>query len=840
MHNNLEPIWDAVDREQYAQALTLIQKSQRRQPSNSNLQNLQAFCLAKENRIPECLDVCERIRKRNTGSYATYQTVHDVLKDCRDAKACAYLVNTMEMGYKEVKSEAMGRLWFMDSVQVSAFMSQRKAAVELQKGFLSRDYFFFMVMSNFTIWLHSKDEKERVLLSMIILRFMTKAAENLDGDASNPGASIKTTEELLMYIGILLKFGRIKEALDVLNGHHGQKHAGSQELRAIKLDVLKMQEAGKSELSTFCRDSIEHGLDDWTFFKSYIETSAEGASDFLKNWAAKHPTRNALLATVFEASKAQSSAVLEEPSIAYIRQFPAKHATYEDLAPYVISLDVAAYASFLRQISSLQLGLSETDQVIFDTNCTKFENLRLFKAGSDKQQLNNFVMECLRKQFDSVKVETDLYETDNQFGDDLLLMACHAILKLNGDYARQLVVILLEYGLSRSKHNFQIKNLLLMTLRELGAWSYASEVYQSLQIKQTQKDTLSFMLYEHATYEYASTAHITGLRTSQTIYAANRQETPEMLCKAYEHGSYSRVEEFLDFQCRLEHSIWWKQSTASIMKLQILLDKFDWSVPIRMDFSHDLYDNKSRNVMMNIFTSPVHMAQKKSRIAEEADTIRLKGTIVCLQVVQAIIRNDVSFITLPTCSATSTSSEAVADVVYRFTLYLFSLSPASKTLPDHASSFSMLPTSPIAELEDTLHDLQVHIDSGTTGKHTLHRIGTLVDCLKTYSLVSRQVHVRNHATWRNAREGLAASMSTLLTGTRALIASYVKTTAVPVPYSDILAAQPGIDELIGAVGGDGNLSALGEAAALRVLQRVRTSQCESLTCLLSVLRSITL
>lgn len=571
----LEPIWDAIDYEQYSQALTLITKAQKRQPRNKNLLNLQAFCLVRDNRVTEGLAICETIRRQAPDSDATYIAIRDVLKDVPDSEACKYMLEIAETGYRATKSEVLAKLWFSESVRSNALTSQRKAAVELQKGYLSRDYFYYVLMSMSLIWTNSTDEKEKSLLGMLMYRMMTKAAENTDPQSTGP--RIQTMEEFLLYISILLKLENREEALNAMNGPHGLKYASNQECRLIKVDLLYRLDR-KSESALYAKELIESDVDDWAFFKAYADSDSS-ALDFLCDWASKHRTRNALLAVVY-ASDLYASSDLYDQAIAYYTAFPAKLATFEDLLPYFSKLDPQRQNALLTKVETL--NLSETDLIIHKTNFYKFKAL----------QGSTVIDDCLREYQASISLGSTLLQTDNQYGDDLLLLACR---QLTASQDLNRAVTLLESGLQHSPHNFRFKLLLLNLYRRLGAWTLAHATYTNLNIKETQNDTLGYTLLQNSVFEYCCTKQIAALEKTVTIHKSSTRETPAMICKAYEHGTYSKVEEFMEFRDRLANSLWKSEVAVSVIRLRILMDTFEWTQVIDVE-TDGLFNNKDRRV----------------------------------------------------------------------------------------------------------------------------------------------------------------------------------------------------------------------------------------------------
>lgn len=136
------------------------------------------------------------------------------------------------------------------------------------------------------------------------------------------------------------------------------------------------------------------------------------------------------------------------------------------------------------------------------------------------------------------------------------------VIGILGDASRLIRAInALEAVLETSPSNFQVKLLLIRLWTNLGGWSRAWELFSTLGIKHTLKDTLryvpvaiprrifvvdigyrsSYILLDVADLIVSPDQVDKLLSAIQIIYVSNESETPQMLVKAYENGSYTKV-----------------------------------------------------------------------------------------------------------------------------------------------------------------------------------------------------------------------------------------------------------------------------------------------------------
>jgi N-terminal acetyltransferase B complex non-catalytic subunit len=134
----------------------------------------------------------------------------------------------------------------------------------------------------------------------------------------------------------------------------------------------------------------------------------------------------------------------------------------------------------------------------------------------------------------------------------------------NTDFLLQ-VAVCLESGLLKSKDSVQFKLLLIRTYLLLGtppsphlttgAARLAAQIWSSLNIKQIQHDTLSYIFLTRISSitRVHNLDHMLPL--AQSIYLSAKEEVPPQVVQAFERGAYHNVPEFWELGDRLERSV---------------------------------------------------------------------------------------------------------------------------------------------------------------------------------------------------------------------------------------------------------------------------------------------
>jgi N-terminal acetyltransferase B complex non-catalytic subunit len=186
------------------------------------------------------------------------------------------------------------------------------------------------------------------------------------------------------------------------------------------------------------------------------------------------------------------------------------------------------------------------------------------------------------------------------------------------------ILHLLNYLLRNSPSNFHAKLLCLQIYQMLGCTLGAHKIYQSLDIKHVQLDSLGYLHCAHlpttGIYSMVKPIHDQTLK----FFTASYKDSLEYLAMCYKYGSFSKLQEFMDFRERLSNSLHYSTTSVEALIQEII----SFNGPFHQYFSHiqnmriepsedrikyeELMDNRDLDVMIRWdptfkFTSADHM-----------------------------------------------------------------------------------------------------------------------------------------------------------------------------------------------------------------------------------------
>jgi len=321
-----------------------------------------------------------------------------------------------------------------------------------------------------------------------------------------------------------------------------------------------------------------------------------------------------------------------------------KYSFYEDLRPYLAYLSNSDAQSL---IQSLEKFAKSTDPL---TPTNVFEHLNAIKLQATlKAQLDSQDLpdeDWLLKEYHRLlPMGAELKETERQYPDDLLLLACQSRLSA-GKTADDLLQIAawLEEGLVHSKHNYQFKLLLARVYLCLGCGTRALKLIESLNFRTVQFDSIGYFLTEPMDSLAMPDDSLQYFARLSSIYFSNLHETPEMISMAYENGSLSKVPEFVEFYQRLQDSLSRSLLLVARRRVDIWKGLSDgeggqiWN-PNDDALLQDAHlatarDNRDFVVMGNLLAGAADSMEERSRVWPR----RNDGWIKTMHLVQSVVR----------------------------------------------------------------------------------------------------------------------------------------------------------------------------------------------------------
>ncbi|BFZ57245.1 mitochondrial distribution and morphology [Savitreella phatthalungensis] len=616
----INAVYTALDQGRFTQALSQCERALKRTPGNKQLIYLKLVCLVNIGDVDAALKTAQEhidAEQAKGPSIDTLTATADLLKHLSDDRVDTFLIEALSNAFERSKrDEKIGRLWFMSCARAGRPVEQRKAAVELQKTFVSRDYFFWTVVSLYLLYtrrIGGSNQTDK-LLPMLLHRMVVKAATSTDEPRIN------TSEELYLAAEILQALEKHEDLLQLLTGETAKRIALAPDVALLHAEVLA--NLGRTEeVATFCVERITAGQDDWLLYTRLIEASGKDAYRTISNLDVSKKSRNHLLALVRASDGPENILVALDLYWNGLRQSAV---VFEDISPYLNTLPRERLKELFFSMDAVNLASAQ--DVIAACNV-----LRLRFAF---QLSENLQKRCLEVFSTGLKHGTELKTTDNQPGNDALLLLAESLTTTSSSQDDLLkAVVILEHGARFSVHDFQIRLRLVALYRRLGAWNLAAAHLKSLSLKQMQHDTLAHHLLDGAELEYLSPAQLNILVEGQRIFSSNAEETPDMLALAYTRRTYSKIPEFVDFRERLSLSLWRRRSQLAICRLAVILDK----IGIEDSSAYDnipevLIDNRATNVLKTAIVHDVpgieSTAARKAKLASKEEHSGIKRNLI--------------------------------------------------------------------------------------------------------------------------------------------------------------------------------------------------------------------
>ncbi|CAJ0631868.1 3834_t:CDS:10 [Entrophospora sp. SA101] len=506
----------AIDNFNYKFALQQCNKILKKQPEALIVKTLKGLVLERTGKQDEALKLCEQVKEKNPIDEAVLQALTLVyLSMGKNEEIVKIYENATQ---KNPNNEELGNHWFMAMVRSSNYKGQQHAALKLHKTFNSNKYLFWAIMS---LVLQSENIQPNQINIFMPL------AERMMLKAVNEG-KVQNTEEVHLYLIILLAQNKFKEVLDVLEGDLGQRCKDDIEIIRIKNELfiktenwMKSNEMSKEILS-------KTNIDDWIAYKTFLDShlklieeqknndkctdslTLSDAREFIyslqkKDSESSVPKRGPFLAELeleHLISKKENSGelakVMIDMLVNYFRKFGSKACCFEDLQPYLKNISKVSATMIIGEFKTTLIDSHDEKESIkniqINVNICKFERYFGLLLDLSESELITYINKLWKLYQDSLKFGTNLPETEKQHGDDFAILASHALIDFH-------------YILARC---------------------------------------LSFGFYEEANLLYVDTL---------SIYKNNELKTPEMVIHAYKFSTFSKIQEFIEFQKRLENSI---------------------------------------------------------------------------------------------------------------------------------------------------------------------------------------------------------------------------------------------------------------------------------------------
>ncbi|GAA5885358.1 hypothetical protein JCM6882_009585 [Rhodosporidiobolus microsporus] len=269
----------------------------------------------------------------------------------------------------------------------------------------------------------------------------------------------------------------------------------------------------------------------------------------------------------------------------YFDRFGSKMCCFDDLYPYLDVLS-STESSSLRdklQQQSQSSKLATASDVTRAINADKV--IRLLGDEPTVEREKQAAEDFLSKYLEALPAGKDLPPTELQPADDFALLACEAFvsayhLSHDRSYLERALCVS-ESALLLSKYKYQLRILSSNLLRLLGAPSASLAHYRPLGVKNVQYDTLSHLVVGRGT-TFAIEGNVgkeggvfEAAAETERWYRGGVKEAQEMVVKALNYNTYSKIEDFSEFRHRLENSLQKSLVTLEMLRMRLVRGLLD-------------------------------------------------------------------------------------------------------------------------------------------------------------------------------------------------------------------------------------------------------------------------
>ncbi|XP_065881185.1 N-terminal acetyltransferase B complex auxiliary subunit NAA25 [Euphorbia lathyris] len=592
----VRPIWDAIDSRQFKNALKLSASLLTKYPNSPYALALKALVMERMGKSDEALSICLNAKDllyKNDAmliddlTLSTLQIVFqrldhlDLATSCYEY-ACSKFSSNLEL--------MMGL--FNCYVREYSFVKQQQAAIKMYKLVGEERFLLWAVCSIQLQVLCGNGGDKLLLLAEGLLKKHVSSH------------SLHEPEALMVYISILEQQAKYGDALEILSGKLGS-------LLMIEVDKLRIQGRLLARSGDYASGAniyqkiLELSPDDWECFLHYLGCLLEDDSSWShgENGDPIHPLQSVeckvphLADELFDSRLSVASALVQKlqanaddgytrcPNLAILEIARRRHfcgkanddEILEALMQYFYKFGhLACFASDVEvflEVLTPDKRMEFVDKLMKTSN--SFGPITIKVLGSSitifrlKQLMGNISKPPIAELEGSVRQMVELYwkclplskdldPQESMHGEELLSMACNALVQLfwqtrNLGYLIEAIMVL-EFGLTIRRHVWQHKILLLHLYAHLGALSLAYEWYKTLDVKNILMETVSHHIFDHMLLSPLWGDLSNLLKDYLRFMDDHFRESADLTFLAYRHRNYSKVIEFVQFKERLQQS----------------------------------------------------------------------------------------------------------------------------------------------------------------------------------------------------------------------------------------------------------------------------------------------
>lgn len=220
--------------------------------------------------------------------------------------------------------------------------------------------------------------------------------------------------------------------------------------------------------------------------------------------------------------------------------------------------DLERFAPTIHEFNLVEFMLKEVLEPLFEANKPPFQSIKSiytclsyfqFKrryspaTPLDADQLESMYLSAVDSSFGR-----ELLSTAYQYADEFLLLAVYArdAPKSGDDAAVLRLISNLKLGLVNSPSNHQLKLALINLYSHLGAYDAMQTVYDSMEIKNIQNYSISYLMLTQCLRLGSATTN-SVVTSAYQFFNSNLFDLANFLVNCYKYGTFLKLIEFIEF-----------------------------------------------------------------------------------------------------------------------------------------------------------------------------------------------------------------------------------------------------------------------------------------------------
>ncbi|GAB6030038.1 N-alpha-acetyltransferase 25, NatB auxiliary subunit [Chamberlinius hualienensis] len=640
----LRPIYDCLDNGNNKKAVQEADKVLKKQKDFQCAKVLKALALLRLGRQEDANKYLQQVHSEVPTDDATLQAMTICYRELHKLDMIAEIYDLASR--KDPQNEELLTHLFMAYVRLGQYKKQQQVAMNLYKLKSKNPYYFWGIMS-IVMQAHvaSADIAQKMLLPLAERMTVKFVNENkIDAEA-----------EVQLYLMILEQQRKYEEALQVLSGPLGNKLTSFTNFKSIKRASLLAKLQRWPEVNVAYKNLFLQSPDSWAFYVEYLSSTmkmmsngyqpnnsnGDSGADYTLEMA------EAALRDVIDRENAKSNSY-RAPSLAYIKlaclaretqnstsfqdadtlvnlmkkyfhKYGDKPCCFLDLQNFLPSLtDLEKF----ELIDSVNASLVDDDQINAAADAKQMQRhlfyIELCQFYGIQEKLNlteklKFCQNLILRYQQGQEFGVDLASTDFRSNDVYCVLASHNLLNIyqdNGDFCVfKRILSILEGALKQSPSSYQMKFLLIKLYSKIGAIGPIYSLYENMDIKHIQQDVLGYLIVPQlvAFGHFSQACIVYG--NMLKFYTANHKDTVDHLITSYKFGSFTKIQEFVDFRERLNNSLQYACVTVERMIQDLIFEitshQTTEQIIMYMEIDpekdktvfEDLVDNRDLNIM---------------------------------------------------------------------------------------------------------------------------------------------------------------------------------------------------------------------------------------------------